>query len=355
MFHHLSYHGAKNLDTIEDPMERLATIGIIHNFGQTPHQVFQKAHPARDDAKHRSRRLDSAAENLTRLPFPLLEHNDRIAELQYSAKHNRLMASSAFRLNIGPAYDIYMEWGFVDNSVRFYGADNKKLLGLFEHVHQGQLSCALFAGSKTLVTAGTDCTVSVWTVISTPKMTDLQPRTTLFGHRRAIVALAVSRSFGALLSASSDGQVILWDLNRLELVRIMTTGKPVDCARINDVTGIILLCRGTEVSVWTINGSLMLQQDLFADGEDAITACAFYEGSGTEYLQRNLIFTGQRRGVVNVWNVGIRRGVFVLEHVKSMHHLDQAGFNIGASITAVLPMAQVVYTGDDDGRVVSWA
>lgn len=32
--------------------------------------------------------------------------------------------------------------------------------------------------------------------------------------------------------------------------------------------------------------------------------------------------------------------------------MDQAGFNIGASITAILPMAQVVYTGDDDGRVV---
>ena len=36
-----------------------------------------------------------------------------------------------------------------------------------------------------------------------------------------------------------------------------------------------------------------------------------------------------------------------------MHHMDQAGFNVGASITAILPMAQVVYTGDDDGRVVS--
>lgn len=36
-----------------------------------------------------------------------------------------------------------------------------------------------------------------------------------------------------------------------------------------------------------------------------------------------------------------------------MHHMDQAGFNIGASITSILPMAQLVYTGDDDGRVVS--
>ena len=33
--------------------------------------------------------------------------------------------------------------------------------------------------------------------------------------------------------------------------------------------------------------------------------------------------------------------------------MDSAGFNVSAAITAVLPMAQVVYTGDDDGRVVS--
>ena len=72
VFHHLSYRGARNLDEINDPVERLATIGIIHNFGQTPHQVFQRAHPQREDPKQRIKRLDSLANTLTRLPFPLL-------------------------------------------------------------------------------------------------------------------------------------------------------------------------------------------------------------------------------------------------------------------------------------------
>lgn len=72
VFHHLSYHGAKDLETIDDPLERLATIGIIHNFGQTPHQVFQRAHPQRDESKHKTKKLDAVAESLTRLPFPLL-------------------------------------------------------------------------------------------------------------------------------------------------------------------------------------------------------------------------------------------------------------------------------------------
>lgn len=72
VFHHLSYHGAKDLEAIVDPIERLATIGIIHNFGQTPHQVFQRAHPQREESKHKTKRLDTIVESLTRLPFPLL-------------------------------------------------------------------------------------------------------------------------------------------------------------------------------------------------------------------------------------------------------------------------------------------
>ena len=43
-----------------------------------------------------------------------------------------------------------------------------------------------------------------------------------------MTTIAVSRSFSALVSASSDGHVLLWDLNRLELVRRLTTGKPVE-------------------------------------------------------------------------------------------------------------------------------
>lgn len=109
-----------------------------------------------------------------------------------------------------------------------HAADKAQLVGLSEHVHQGQLTVVLFADFKTLVTAGSDGTISVWTMVITANSVDLQPKITLFGHRSAVRTVAVSRSFSALLSASSDGQVLLWDLNRLEFVRILTTGKPVE-------------------------------------------------------------------------------------------------------------------------------
>ncbi|KAI9812298.1 MAG: hypothetical protein M1827_004747 [Pycnora praestabilis] len=356
LFHHLSYHGAKNLDNIEDPVERLATIGIIHNFGQTPHQVFQRAHLQREEVRRKHKKLDTAAESLIRLPFPLLESHERVSSLLYSSKQERLLCSAAFRINIPPDYDKYMEWGFADGSARFYSADSRKLIGLFEHLHQGQLSCALLADSRTLITAGTDCTISVWSVIFSFKSVDLQPRTCLFGHKYPVVTLAVSRSFSAVLSSSTDGQVLLWDLNRLEFVRKLCTGGLVECARINDVTGNIMLCRGQRVTLYTLNGDLLLDQSVCEATDDFVASCAFYEGTGNEWLERDILFTGHKRGVVNIWHKTVTEGKFNLELIKRLNHIDHSreeGQNFSAAVTCILPMPTVVYTGDEDGRVVS--
>ena len=363
VFHHLSYHGAKDLDNIEDPVERLATIGIIHNFGQTPHQVFSRPHQARENMSHKIRRLDTSAESLTRLPFPLLESNERVSSLIYSSKLDRLLCATAFRLNLPPNYDKYLEWGFADNSVRFYYNDSKKLAGLFENLHHGQLSCAIFASSQTLITAGEDCVLSAHLVITSPsKPVVLQPLSSLFGHKTPVTTLAVSKSFSTLLSASSDGTVILWDLNRLEFVRKLTSGRPIECARINDVSGDIMLCRGQKVALYTLNGELILDQNVCTDHDDWISSCAFYEGTGNEWLENSLVFTGQRRGVMNCWRkVAGRDGKWRLELVKRMDHVDGkrkveegGGGNYEAAVSCISPLAQVVYTGDEDGRVVSF-
>jgi WD40 repeat protein len=226
------------------------------------------------------------------------------------------------------------------------------LAGLFEHLHQGQLSCALFADSRTLITAGVDCTISVWSVISTSKTVDLQPKGCLFGHNTPVTTLAISRSLSAFLSASSEGEVFLWDLNRLEFVRKLCAGRPVSCARINDVSGNIMICRGRKVALYNLNGQLILEKDVCDGEDDQIVSCAFYEGTGDEWLERELLLTGHKRGVVNIWSKVVQAGAFTLDLVKRLDHLDRKGDD-GASITCILPMAQKVYTGDEDGKVVS--
>jgi hypothetical protein len=81
LFHHLSYQGAKDVDAIDDPVERLATIGIIHNFGQTPYQIFNRPHPQREDVRYKVSRLDRLAESLTQQPLSLLSRSPKLPRL----------------------------------------------------------------------------------------------------------------------------------------------------------------------------------------------------------------------------------------------------------------------------------
>ena len=47
VFHHLFYEGNVDIFSIDDPLQRNATIGFINNFGQIPKQLFKKPHPAK--------------------------------------------------------------------------------------------------------------------------------------------------------------------------------------------------------------------------------------------------------------------------------------------------------------------
>ncbi|KAH7126363.1 hypothetical protein B0J13DRAFT_454708 [Dactylonectria estremocensis] len=373
VFHHLSYRGATDLDSITDAKERAIMAGVIHNFGQTPHQVFAKSHPSREHVRCPVRRLDTGIFSLACLPNPLLESHERVSTLIYAPKLDRLLCASAFRLNL-PSYDKFLEWGYADNSIRFFISDNRKVkrhyipnygrlansrkpAGLFENLHIGQISCACFADSKTLITAGEDCVVSVYAVQSpSGKPVELLPRSSLFGHKTPVTTIAVSKAFSTFLTVSSDGQAFLWDLNRLSFIRKLPLVRPVECARINDISGEIMLCSGPNVLLYTLNGTLLLDQNLCFEQDDYIHSCAFYEGAGNEWLESYLIFTGHKRGRVNVWRRSITGGRWTLELLRKLDHVDyksDKGANTEAGMTCITPMPTCVYTGDDDGRVVS--
>lgn len=357
VFHHLSYYGARDLDKIADSDERHATTSIIHNFGQTPHQVFSKPHPARENTAFPAKRLDTACYALSRIPHPLLESRERVASLIYSPKLDRLLCSSPFRLNLPPSYEKYLEWGYADNSIRFFSSENRKSAGVSENLHIGQISCVVVADAKTLITAGEDCVVSVFTIQSqTGKPVELVHRSSLFGHKTPVTTIAVSKAFSTVVTISRDGHAFLWDLNRLEFIRKLSNSRFVECASINDVSGEIMLCSGPNVALYTLNGELLLDQNVCIEHDDYVYSCAFYEGSGNEWLESYLVFTGHRRGRVNIWKRSIKNGKWVLELVRRLDHIDsrsETGANTEAAITCITPMPQLVYTGDDDGRVVS--
>lgn len=296
-----------------------------------------------------------------------------MASLIYAPKLDRLLCASALRLNFAP-YDKFLEWGYADNSIRFYFSDNRKVTrnfnpnyghltdnrkpaGLFENLHIGQISCATFADSKTLITGGEDCVVSVYNLQTAPgKPIELIPRTSLFGHKTPVTTMAVSKAFSTLLTVSSDGQALLWDLNQLSFIRKLSLVRAAECARINDVTGEILIGSGPNILLYTLNGGLVLDTKVCLEPDDYVHSCAFYEGSGNEWLENHVIFTGHKKGRVNIWRTSVKSGKWTLELLRRLDHIDyksDTGDNTEAGMSCITPMPTCLYTGDDNGRVVS--
>lgn len=122
------------------------------------------------------------------------------------------------------------------------------------------------------------------------------------------------------------------------------------------MTGDIIVCRGNRITMYTLNGDVLVDQPVCESIEDQVLSCVFYEGVQNEWLERELVLTGHSRGVVNIWAKNIHEGVFELELIRQLHHTDSSrdnGANISAGISCILALPQVVYTGDEAGRVVS--
>ena len=218
VFHHLSYHGSIDLEKISDPVERLASINIIHNFGQTPKQLFTKPHP--------KRKLDSQAvhfedclADLRQSFAPVQTHKEAIASIHVVG--DSVVAGSPQRTFIPGKSEYYLEWGFSDGSVRVFSSDGDRFFGVAENLHPSPISCAVLADENILLTGSEDTTVCVWQV-RFGKTFEIQLKECLRGHSEKITTLAFSKSFSIVVSGSEDGTAIVWDLNRLKYVRQLT-------------------------------------------------------------------------------------------------------------------------------------
>ncbi|KAI7889530.1 uncharacterized protein EV154DRAFT_423692 [Mucor mucedo] len=109
VFHHVSYEGAVDLDSITDIVEKTATIGIINNFGQTPRQLFKKPH---------SSRLPSVIDSMALGSYIFQDNLDKLMQSLMPLRV-LLMPPDGLR---------YIEWGFTDNSLRLFSTDTGKVI-----------------------------------------------------------------------------------------------------------------------------------------------------------------------------------------------------------------------------------
>ena len=352
VFHYLSYPGAKDLDRIHDKHERAATIGIIHNFGQTPKQIFMRPHDRRDQTGSKSVEVTESMGSLARLRAPVQDLGGAISRLQYD---RQLIATVCGTCLVPGINNVIVDWAYPDQSVRFWTSDRKKMLALYEQLHDKAILTALFINQTIFMTAAEDGTVSAWKARMSSDSIELHPKITLFGHQSSVRTLTFSKAYSVILTGSTDGMMILWDLSRMEYIRRIDCNTYVRDARVSDNSGRILVCGEVNAQIFTLNGRRLLDQKVCDKEEGSLTSCSFYQHSGNAWFETEICLTGHEKGVIKIWRISTTRdGTWSLVLVNRLTIDNPTKDHGSMSVTALLGLDHKVWAGDEQGKVVSY-
>jgi len=322
VFHHLTYEGNVDVDTITDPVERMSTIAQILNFGQTPTQLFDKPHPRREVGASSALAPQLCADpssvetTAVRDLWRLGEGPVRDVRIGQDGK---VLVVCGERMLCLPGMQECFTWGHQDGTMRFVAlqrggssmkkAEPEKLVACYESMHQGFVTVAASSEDGSIFVTGTSLgDMSVWrpelrttapaagstamgavtagiqVVRGTEKVVrSLQLRTRLCAHTGAVTCLTVSNTHAVMLSGSVDGTVILWDMRRLRFMRQLISNlvaAPV-CVDLNQTGSTVVVAAGREIWVMNINGSPLAhvvmdsaEQDWVVSARSCRVSCA---------------------------------------------------------------------------------
>ncbi|KAL6046069.1 WD repeat and FYVE domain-containing protein 3 [Balamuthia mandrillaris] len=244
LFHPLTYEGAVDVDLIDDPVRKRATIAQISSYGQTPRQLFKRPH-----AERSSSFLLVPSSSLTLYPSSsspsssFASSEDSFIYLKswtQSVVHvyPHPIASLAFVGSGGdqplalppdrllfPNATRFVSWNHWDQNLRICSLEQKKVLLVLKTMHDEDVLCAAMTApaGQYLVTGGTSSIIKVWKLKRDKNMERIggkgaTMRISLFsflsGHYDHVLSVAVSKDWNIIVSGSADGTAIIWDLNR---------------------------------------------------------------------------------------------------------------------------------------------
>ncbi|EEB06686.2 beige protein [Schizosaccharomyces japonicus yFS275] len=384
VFHNLSYQGSIDLENIDNELELAATVGIIHNFGQTPNQIFKRPHPPRGlDFTDRATgnlifgRFEDSTAALIQSYSPVFEITGAVNSISYQHDVDELHALPYNIIQI--SRNLLLRWGRIDNAIELMPLHSEKRTQLFEELHVKRITHLQACDERSFITVAKDMTLKCW-LISHAKPTTLTLKCVLSGHQSEITAVCVCKTFSIIVSGDETGHLIIWDMNRCESVNSMRIAKaPIQTITVNPRNGDIAITHGVYCVLISINGDKLIADRLtrsFSGENEAVTATCFYTGVHSEWLHRELLVTGHANGVIRIWEKKQKDRILIdtvsrfdsLKKTPNWRYQLVREFQptvgnrrsrkpLFSKITCVYMNgnARMLFTGDVQGRVFAWS
>ncbi|CAK8571871.1 unnamed protein product [Lathyrus sativus] len=371
VFYHYTYEGSVDIDSVTDPAMKASILAQINHFGQTPKQLFLKAHVKRKIERKLPPHPLKHSSHL--VPHEIRKSSSPITQIV--ALNDKILIAGTNNLLKPRTYTKYVAWGFPDCSLRFLSYEQDRLISTHENLHGGnQIQCASVShDGQILVTGADDGLVNVWRVskFGPRALRRLKLEKPLCGHTAKITCLQVCQPYMLIVSGSDDCTVIIWDLSSMAFVRQLPEfPAPISAVFVNDLTGEIVTAAGILLAVWSINGdclSMINTSQLPSDSILSVTSSTFSDWQETKWYA-----TGHQSGSVKVWQM-----VHFSDPDSSLSKSGSSGFralNLGSKepeyrlilrkvlkfhkhpVTALYLSTDLkqLLSGDGEGHLLSW-
>nr|XP_057914287.1 lysosomal-trafficking regulator isoform X6 [Doryrhamphus excisus] len=402
VFHPATYFGM-DVSAVEDPVQRRALETMIKTYGQTPRQLFSTSHVSRAGPKlmmegelpaamgllvqlaFRETR-EQAKEIICPSPLPWIKglkwgeyvgspsapdpvvcfsqpHGERFGSLLALPTRAICGLSRKFCLmmiyskeqgvrsmhSTDIQWSAILSWGYADNILRLKSKQSEPPINFIQCSPLHQVTscawvpdgCQLFTGSKCgVITAYSNRFTS-----TTPSEMEVESQVHLYGHTGEVTSLFVCKPYSILISVSTDGTCILWDLNRLCYVQSLTGHKsPVTAVSASETTGdIATVCDsvggGSDLRLWTVNG------DLIGHVHCREIICSVAFSNQPEGVSVNVIAGGLENGVVRLWSTWDLKPVREITFPKSCKPIISLTYSCDG---------HHLYTANSEGTVMAW-
>jgi len=366
VFHHVTYEGSVDFESIKDERERRCIETQIMEFGQTPKQLFVSPHPQRFTSQsipriisasdflpqtHRDKEAEdlegqegnelneSSVLNVDKLKsyFQYTLHKDSVTEVRispdglstfsvsqdsflkmYSLEEQRQLRSVNMSLMALSSCEVLEDnktivVGSWDNKVYFYSIEYGRVLDTL-HCHDDAVSCVRWKASK-LFTASWDSTVKVWEMDFSNASSGI-PTPDFVGqldHEEGVTSLDIDDDCSIMVTGAKDGQLALWDLAHFYTLATMSvhSGPVLTCLLSTDKRRIF--CSGEDRLLKVIDVETMTE---------IFTKDLQYEISCMTRLGCQLL-TGDSGGVLSLWDMDVGQVVHSLQaHTGSVTCMD---------------------------------